>query len=144
VSSESNVEIIRRGADHFEARGQLLVEDFAPDFVCDMSMFHNWPEPPKHDGIEGIERFLREEWGKVFDWTLEVESIHDAGERVVVVVYIRARAKATGLEFEWRAGHLWTLRNGKITHLAIYSDATEALRDAGLSASTLRRSSGNP
>jgi ketosteroid isomerase-like protein len=68
----------------------------------------------------------------VFDWEYEVESIHDAGEYVVFVVRMQARGKATGLEFRWLAGHQWTLRDGKITRPAIYADAAEALRDAGL------------
>jgi ketosteroid isomerase-like protein len=129
--SQENIDILQRAIAHFDATGEHLTEIYAPEFVCDMSNYPGWPEQAIYEGIEGLRRFLGD-WGRVFDWEYEVESIHDAGEYVVFVARMKARGKETGLEFTWPAGHLWTLRDGKITRLAIYSDAAETLRDAGL------------
>lgn len=129
--SQENIDVIRRALAHHAATGEVLTEVYSSDSVCDMSNYPGWPEQAIYEGIEGLRRFLAD-WGRVFDWEYEVESIDDACEYVVFVVRMKARGKETGLEFTWPAGHLWTLRDGKITRLAIYSDAAEALRDAGL------------
>lgn len=129
--AEENVDVVRRALAHHAATGEVLTEVYASDSVCDMSNYPGWPDQAIYEGIDGLRRFLGD-WGRVFDWEYEVESIHDAGEYVVFVVRMKARGKATGLEFTWPAGHQWTLRDGKITRLAIYMDAADALRDAGL------------
>jgi ketosteroid isomerase-like protein len=129
--SEENVDVVRRALAHYEQTDEVLTELYASDSVCDMSGYPGWPEQAIYEGVDGLRRFLGD-WGRVFDWEYEVESIHDAGEFVVFVVRMKARGKGTGLEFTWPAGHQWTLRDGKITRLAIYADAAEALRDAGL------------
>jgi ketosteroid isomerase-like protein len=129
--AQENVDILSQALAYYAATGEHLTEVYAPNFVWDMSKYRGWPEAQTYEGIKGLRRFL-DDWGRVFDWEYEVESIHDAGEYVVFVVRMKARGKETGLEFTWPAGHLWTLRDGKITRLAIYSDAAEALRDAGL------------
>lgn len=129
--SQENVDILSQALAYYVATGEHLTEVYASDFVCDMSNYGGWPEQALYEGIDGLRRFL-EDWEKVFDWEYEVESVHDAGEYVVSVVRMQARGKATGLEFTWPAGHQWTLRDGKITRLAIYMDAADALRDAGL------------
>jgi hypothetical protein len=42
--SQENVEIVRRGYEQFQTRGQFLAEIATPDFVWDMSGFRGWPE----------------------------------------------------------------------------------------------------
>lgn len=134
--SQENIDVVRRALAHHAATGEVLTEVYASDSVCDMSNYPGWPDQAIYEGIDGLRCFLGD-WGKVFDWEYEVESIHNAGECVVFVVRMKARGKETGLEFTWPAGHLWTVRDGKITRMAIYADAAEALRDAGLSEDTL-------
>ena len=50
--SEENVGIVRQGLEHFRKTGDFLDEDFAPEFVWDMSTFRGWPEQKTYEGIE--------------------------------------------------------------------------------------------
>jgi hypothetical protein len=56
--SRENVEIARRGDEHFIETGDLLDSTFHPDFVLDMSRFRGWPERHSYRGVEGLRAFL--------------------------------------------------------------------------------------
>jgi ketosteroid isomerase-like protein len=129
--SQANVDILRRALTHHAATGEHLTEVYAPDFVWDMSKYRGWPEARTYEGIEGLRRFLND-WEEVFDWEFEVESLHDAGDRVVSVISQRGRTKAAGPNVEMCNGLVWTLRDGKLVRADNYADPSEALRAAGL------------
>jgi ketosteroid isomerase-like protein len=127
-----NADIVRQGYERFTATGELTPEMLAPDFVWDMSHFDGWPEAQTYDGIEGAQTFLRD-WTEAWDdWQLDIESLHESGDRVLVVMHQRGRSKATGLRIEMRFAQLFTVRDGRQTRMEMYSDVTEAMRAAGL------------
>lgn len=131
--SDANVELVRRGYEQFRATGQFVAEFVAPDFVWDMSHFRGWPEQQVYEGVEGAEGFL-EEWTAAWDdWELDVDELHDAGEKVVVLLRQRGRSKATGMPVDMSLAQVWTIRDGKQTRMDMYSDRAEALKDVGLS-----------
>ena len=128
----SNVEIVRGGYEHFGATGELDVEIIAPDFVWDMSHFEGWPEEPTYEGVDGARTFLKtwtEGWD---DWSLKLESLVDAGDLVVAIMRQSGRSKTTGLPVDMEFGMVWTLRDGKQAHMAMYADPGEAMRAADL------------
>ena len=131
--SQENVEIIRRGYEHWFATGELFRgENAHPDFVWDMSTFRGWPEQQTYPGIEGARRF-NAEWAEAWDdWEIEVEDYIDAGEQVVVLVRQRGRSKATGVPVEMRLGQVWTLEDGQEVRMQMYASPEEALEAAGL------------
>jgi ketosteroid isomerase-like protein len=56
-------------------------------------------------------------------------------ERVLVLVHVRGRGKASGLELEQmraKGAHLFQVRGGKVTSLVHYLDRERALADLGL------------
>jgi ketosteroid isomerase-like protein len=128
--SEENVEILRRVLAYYEATGDHLTEAYASDFVWDMSNYCGWPEQAIYEGVDGMRRFL-EEWSRVFDWEYEVESLHDAGDRLVTIVSQRGRTKSAGPAVEMCSGLVWTLRDGRVLRVENYADPDEALRAAG-------------
>ena len=131
--SRESVEIVRRGWEHFLATGELLEEIVAPDFKWDMSTFAGWPEQLVYVGVDGARSFLRD-WTDAFDgWTIELQALHDAGDRVVSVCRQQGRSKTTGMPVEMLFGMVWTLRDGMQTRMEMYADPGEALRAAGLS-----------
>jgi ketosteroid isomerase-like protein len=130
--SAENVEILRRGYEHLAATGDLLDENFDPEFVWDMSTFRNWPERQTYEGIEGAREFLTDWVGAWEDWELEIEEYRDAGDRVVAVARQSGTSKATGLPVDMHFAQLWTLRDGKQLRMEMYADPGEALRAAGL------------
>jgi ketosteroid isomerase-like protein len=132
--SQENVEIVQRGYEQFRATGRLVAETVTPDFVWDMSNFHGWPEQQLYEGIEEAETFLSD-WAAAWDdWELDLEGLHDAGDRVVVLVRQRGRSKAVGMPVDMSFAQVWTLRDGKQTRMEMYSDPNEALRAVGLAA----------
>ena len=56
--SQENVESIRHAYELFTATKRFVSEIAAPDFVWDMSNFHDWPEQQLYEGIAGAEAFL--------------------------------------------------------------------------------------
>ena len=125
--------MVRRGYEQFAATGRFVAEIASPDFVWDMSNFHGWPEQQTYEGADGVDRFL-ESWVSAWDdWELEVDAIHDAGDKVVVLVSQRGRSKATGMPVEMSFAQVWTLRDGEQTRMDMYSDRDEALKATGLS-----------
>jgi len=127
--SAENLETIRRGYEHFTETGELNVELYAPDFVWDMSTFHDWPERQTY---EGAREFLADWVGAWDEWELDVEGLHDAGEKVVAVLRQRGRSKATGLPVDMHFAQVWTLRAGRQARMEMYADPVEALAAAGL------------
>ena len=132
--SEENIEIVREGYERFVATGELAADLATDDFVWDMSNFHGWPEQQVYEGVDGTRGFLSawlEAWE---DWQLELESLHDAGEKVVALVRQRGTSKAAGMPVEMSFAQVWTLRERKQSRMEMYSDRNEALEAAGLSA----------
>ena len=128
--SDENVQIVRRGFEHFEATGELLMENVSADFVWDMSKFEGWPEQQTYHGLKGARAFLREWVSAWDDWQLVVDSYHQVGDKVVTVLRQRGRSKSTGVEVEMTFGMLWTVREGKQTYMEMYADPDEALAAA--------------
>jgi hypothetical protein len=57
--SQENMKIVRWAYEEFEARGALIAEIAAPDFVWDMSHFSGWPEQQIYEGVEGPANFSK-------------------------------------------------------------------------------------
>jgi ketosteroid isomerase-like protein len=130
--SQENVDIVRGAYEEFATTGQLAAEIATPDFVWDMSKFLGWPEQQIYEGVDGARSFL-EAWTAAWDdWELEVDALHDAGEKVVAVIRQRARAKVTGIPVDMSLAQVWTLRDGKEARMDMYSDPDEALKAVGL------------
>jgi ketosteroid isomerase-like protein len=130
--SRKNVEIVRRRYEHLAATGDYLAEAHAPDFVWDMSKFRGWPEQQTYDGVEGARAFHRAWLDAWDDWELEVESFHDAGDKVVVIVRQHGKSKTSGVPVDMAFGQVWTLRDGKSARMEMYADPVEALEAVGL------------
>jgi ketosteroid isomerase-like protein len=92
----------------------------APDF----------PGGRTYRGSEELGRFFRS-WSRYWD---EFEVIPEEfseldGERVLVPVILRFRARAGGPSGEQRYGHIWEFRDGRAVRLRIFSSVEQA-RDA--------------
>ena len=131
--SQENVEVVRRGWEHFLTTGEQPAEVIASDFVWDMSTFRDlMGMQQRYEGVEGIRRFLRD-WTEVFEeWQIEVETYHDAGERVVAICRQRGRSKAGGVPVDMTFAMVFTLRDGLETRMEMCADPDEALEAVGL------------
>ncbi|HZO58330.1 MAG TPA: nuclear transport factor 2 family protein [Solirubrobacterales bacterium] len=135
--SQENLEIIRRGYEHFEATREIRAH---PDLVWDVSNL-GWPDQQIYRGPEGAMQF-NAEWAAAWDdWEMVPEDYIDAGEHVVVILTQRGRSKATGIPVEMRFAQVWTLRDGQGTRMQLYASIEEALEAVGLSAQGARADS---
>lgn len=132
MPEESNLELMRRGYEEFIATGELSPDRIDPEFVWDMSTFRGWPERQVYEGIDGAREFLASWVGAWEDWSLTVEELHAAADKVVAFLRQRGRSKATGLPVDMRFGQVWTFRGGKQLRMEMYSTREEALRAAGI------------
>lgn len=130
--TQENVEIVRRAYEEFRVTGKFVEGIATPDFIWDMTKFRGWPEQQVYEGIEGARAFLRE-WTAAWDeWELELDALHDAGEKVVAILRQRGRSKLSGMPVEMSLAQVWTLDQGKQTRVETYSDPTDALESVGL------------
>ena len=126
--SQENVEIIRRGYEHWRATGEIRAH---PDFVWDVSEL-GWPDQQIYSGPQGANQF-NAEWADAWDgWEIEVEAYIDAGERVVAIVKQRGRSKGSGITVDMRFAQVWTFRDGRAIRMQMYASPDEALEAAGL------------
>ena len=130
--SQENVDLLRRGFEYVEKTGEFLPEAVHPDFIWDMTTFRGAIMSGTFVGVEEVNEWLAE-WLEGFeDWSLDIEEVFDAGDKVVTIVRQRGKAGHGGPEVEMRFGQVWTFRDGLIARMEMYADRNEALEAAGL------------
>jgi uncharacterized protein len=96
-----------------------------------------WSEPAAfpgggiYRGHDGVRRYLtqsREAWA---EGTSEPEEFISAGNRIVVFVHARVRAKGSSEWQDVRLADVYTIRNGKAIQMRAFADRSEALRWVG-------------
>ncbi len=129
-----NLDVMRQSFERFASTGQLDFDRFSPDFVWDMSEFRGWPERQTYEGVEGARAFMLE-WGDAWDeWSVDVESLHDAGDEIVAVLRQVGHAKISGMQVDMVFAQVWTVRDGQYVRMRMYADAAEAFAAVGLPA----------
>ena len=125
-----NIELVQR---FYEAAAERRLADmrwaYTPDF--ELREVSSMPEADTLYGPEAAEQWSRK-WATMFEYRYIPQEFHDAGDRVLVEVAVRARGKQSGAETELIAYGLWTLRDGRLSSVDNYLDRAEAFRAAGL------------
>jgi ketosteroid isomerase-like protein len=129
--SQENVEIVRASWTAWE-RGDM--EAFVAFDDPAIEIFdHDLPDATEsYRGLDGLGRW-EADWAASWDsWRWEPEEFIDAGDRVVVILRVRARGCRSGVDVERLDGAVWTLRDGKGVRLDYYGSKPEALKAVGL------------
>jgi ketosteroid isomerase-like protein len=130
--SEENVEMVRRGLEDFVVTGELA-PDVADDVVWDMSTFQGWPDEPLFHGWEGFYEFFAAWREPHEDWSLILDDILDAGgENVVALLTQKGKPHGSDSDVHLEFGVLYTIRDGVIRQMQVYSAKQDALEAAGL------------
>jgi ketosteroid isomerase-like protein len=126
--SETNVAVVRRGLESFLAGepdwGTLNEEVEIHD--------HDIPEQDEYRGHEGFTRWLQDWEMPWSQWSLQPEEFIDAGDRVVVIVHLKATGRSSGAEVERQDGMVYELRDGQIVRIDYCNNREQALEIAGL------------
>ena len=135
--SQENVEIVRQ-AYELEARREFVALHAMYDPEIEMefsdSPFGDFAEPVAH-GLDEVKKTFRDFYAAFGDVTSEVHELIEAGEDQVISVFTyRGTGRASGVKAEWKhmAG-LWTIREGKVTHVAWLQSRERAREAVGLS-----------
>jgi ketosteroid isomerase-like protein len=129
--SQENVELIRRAYEHLRATREPLAEVLHPDVVWEMSTYRGAILPGTYFGVEGVREFLGT-WTEPFeDWSVQIDEIFDAGDRVLTIGTQRGKPH-DGPEVEMHFGQLWSFRDGLVSRMEMYATREEALEAAGL------------
>jgi ketosteroid isomerase-like protein len=127
--SEENVELVRKIYSAWE-RGDFSSTDWA-DPAIEFTI--PGPDLEVHRGIESMGRAWAD-WLGVFDeLSLRAETLHDAGDKVVVEQLFRGTGKGSGIPIdEIRGAVVLTMRDGKVTRFEGHTTIEAALKSAGL------------
>jgi ketosteroid isomerase-like protein len=128
--SEENVELVRRGYEHFAQTGQADASVYSPDVEWHSAAEDPYPEPFR--GVEGVNRLIGEVRDVIDDFRTEPFEYLDGGDFVVAGLVHRGRGKGSAAEVEMREWNVFLIEQGKITSVHEYGDRDAALRAAGL------------
>jgi ketosteroid isomerase-like protein len=136
--SQENVDLV---ASALEAWNTGEVRAFTDHMAEDVA----WLEVSGRPEGGATERYgrdrLRQSLESLFDawesYRLDVEQVHDVGDRVLAIVREVARGRASGVEVEGRWGYLMTVADGEIVRVEAYRDADMALQVAGIGGSSI-------
>ena len=138
--SQKNVEIVRHVYERVLAKGKVsdpATVELLPEFFDPEVHVHQMSEivgtRGDFHGYDGLVESAQELFAVWSDLGFIAEEIHPSGDKVAVIVRAPAIGRASGARVEWRGGHLWTLRNGRIIKWEVFDDPSDALEAAGLS-----------
>lgn len=120
-------------ARHMEevARGEGDMSLLDPDFTFESPVLPDQAGETYH-GHDGLVRATIG-WIEAYEWLqVELEQILDAGERIVSIHRVRAKARHTGIEFDTDVAYVWTFQDGKVIHCLACPNRKRALQAAGL------------
>jgi ketosteroid isomerase-like protein len=82
-------------------------------------------------GHEGVRQLLRDLDEVLAERHLDFSEIREAGDQVVAIGSLRIRGKSSGALSESPFGCVAELKNGKLTRIQTYLDASDALEHLG-------------
>jgi uncharacterized protein len=125
-----NVEVVRTGYAAFNREDfEAVVELVQPEIEWDASEQFEGRVYHGHDGYRQYVQDVLKFWHY---WRLEIEESHGRGDRVLIVGKVKAKDRRYGVPAEVRVAWVWTLRDGKGTHLRIYLDPDKGREVVGL------------
>ena len=123
----SNVDILRTSyAGLNEGSVDAAVAILAPDAVWRESF--DFPGGDVLEGRDRIEEFLVHFLDSWSEFEQEIVAVREAGDRVALMIDLRAVGKASGAEVSARYAHVWTIRDGLGVEVDAYRDAEAGLR----------------
>jgi ketosteroid isomerase-like protein len=129
--SQDNVERLRRGYEVFNATSEVDPELWAPDVEC-IQIAEAGAAETVFYGPEGLARAVRDMTEVFADFRLDPERFFDLGDRILVFVRLRGRARESGVPIDVPYTHVATFRGSQITRWQAYSRRRDALEAEGL------------
>jgi ketosteroid isomerase-like protein len=127
--TQGNLALVRSAYQAFnEWDAETLKSLTTTDFVLDASPATDGRRHEGPDAFDELFQAIRERWA---DFRLDPLEFYEAGERVLVLGTLLARAHDRK-SYASVAGQVWTLRDGKVAAIQAFLSSEEAIREAGL------------
>jgi hypothetical protein len=141
--SRENVEIWRENLDGQlaalsagvspEATISEMAEIWDPKIELDASDAAVLDLKRVYRGADQVRQFWQE-WFSAWETVQYEYELIDAGERVVMLLDLKMRGRATGIELPFgKFAWISTFKNGLVVHVKLYMSQAEALESVGLS-----------
>ena len=125
TSAAVALEIVRAAYVALEADDvAVLLELSSPEI--EISTAEQFPWGGHHVGHQGLRAFLSTVTSEL-DARLHTDELFGAGDAVVHVGRTVGRSRRTGHRFDAAEVHVWTVEQGRIASLAVYSDIAALL-----------------
>jgi ketosteroid isomerase-like protein len=122
------VDLVRRSLEAFVA-GELLWDTIDKDVEIHD---HDILDAGEYRGHSGFTRWV-EDWGAGLPViSLDLQEFIDAGDAVVAVFLLKARARGSSVDVERQDGVVYRCRDGKIVRLDYFNSRQQALQAVGL------------
>ena len=131
--SQENVEIVRAAYDAFE-RGGLDALTQLHDPAIEWQTSAEDPDAATHRGRVAVRRYIEGYMETFPGFRAELEEcVATPDGRVLTTTRYTGRARASGMDMDWRQSVVYTVESGLIVRAEEYFDRAEALEAAGLS-----------
>ena len=129
---ESNVDRLRGG---YEALSRGDYEAIRDELLDPKILLQDRPEAPdarSYRGYEGMLTTLGDTSETFENFRLDPEQFFEHADKIVVILSMTGRGRASGVPVKERIAHLWTFRDGLAVELRAFTDPADALEAAGL------------
>ncbi len=106
---------------------------FADDFEVEFVSNIRGAERLTYRGLDGLVAGWRDWLEPYASYLMSTDEYIDAGDKVVVLIRIRATTARDGVVVEHAPAAVWTVGDGKVVAVQLYLGQEDALREAGLS-----------
>ena len=131
--SQENVEVVRAVFEAWERGGVDAVAEFWDPEIDWRAAEGALDDVGVMRGVDAMRAYMNDWLDNFDDVHFEAEELIDAGDQVVAMQRVTARAKGSGVETELRYAVVNTIRDGKVVRGREYWTRAEALEAVGLS-----------
>ena len=130
--SQENVDVVRAAYDAFQ-RGDLEAVSLLHDPSIEWHTSVEDPDAAIHRGPIAVRRYFEGYLETFPGLRADLEECVEApGDRVLATTHYTGRARASGMDMDWRQWLLYTVAEGLIVRVEEYFDRDQALEAAGL------------
>jgi ketosteroid isomerase-like protein len=130
--SQENVEVVRAVFEAWERGGVDAVAEFWDPEIDWRAAEGALDDVGVMRSVDAMRAYMNDWLDNFDDVHFEAEELIDAGDQIVAMQRVTARAKGSGVETELRYAVVNTIRDGKVVRGREYWTRAEALEAAGL------------
>jgi ketosteroid isomerase-like protein len=131
---QEHVDVVRR---YFEATNRGDFPEAMAAYADDVVLVVDDAAIPTNAGTftgrEAVGNWFAD-WFRSFarGYRFTIEELRSVGERVFLVAHHDGRGRSSAIAIDWSLGYVFTVSNGKITRLELYSGRADAVKAVGL------------